>query len=73
MTFRWTPHRKMAVVDDILAAKITPPEACAKHGLSREELAEWMAAYGRGGTKALRAANQTERELNRAAVAQAKG
>lgn len=54
-TTRWVASRKAKVAKAVLAGLMTGAEACARWGLSEEELAEWIGAYRRHGTRALRA------------------
>ena len=49
---RWTPYRKLHVVEGIAAGHITEAEAMAAHGISAEELGTWK-RRARGGSAAL--------------------
>lgn len=50
---RWTPRRKAAVVESLLAGRITPAQVYDRYGLSTEELATWLNLYRVGGQRAL--------------------
>ena len=39
---RWTPHRKLHLLEGIAAGHITRAEAMAAHGISAEEIGTWM-------------------------------
>lgn len=53
-TKRWSPGRKAAVVAAARAGVITRGEACARYGLSEEELTAWEKAFDRNGVPGLR-------------------
>jgi len=56
-TSRWVARRKAEVVKAVEGGLLTVPEACARYGLSFEELAAWQRDYARGGVKGLNQAN----------------
>jgi hypothetical protein len=63
-TRRWVASRKAAVVRGVEAGLITADEACARYGLSAEELDSWRRAVARHGPQALKAtAVQRYRQL----------
>lgn len=63
-TERWVASRKAAVVRAVAAGLITGDEACARYGLSSEELDGWRRAVTDHGEDALRAtAVQKYRQL----------
>lgn len=39
---RWTPGRKLELVDALERGELTFADACARHDLSAEELAGWI-------------------------------
>lgn len=45
---RWVARRKAAVVAAIEAGMLSAVDACARYGLSVEELAGWRARFARG-------------------------
>ena len=49
---RWTPYRKLHVIEGIAAGYVTEAEAMAPHGISEEELGTWK-RRARGGSAAL--------------------
>lgn len=53
--WRWTAMRKAAVVAAVESGAMNPAEACARHGLSAEELAAWRRDYAAHGANGLRA------------------
>ena len=52
-TRRWVPSRKAQVVAAVRGGLITGREACARYGLSPEELDSWTQAVVRHGEGAL--------------------
>ena len=54
-TKRWVASRKAAVVAAVQQRLITAEEACARSGLTGEELESWRAALHEHGVGALRA------------------
>lgn len=54
-TKRWVASRKAAVVAAVQQRLLTAEEACARYGLTREELESWRAALHDHGVGALRA------------------
>ncbi len=51
---RWTPGRKMDVVDALERQELTFADACARHDISAEELAGWIKGarkHGKAGVK----------------------
>lgn len=52
---RWTPYRKLALIDQITWGKLTKAKAIALHGLSKEELDAWLEHYDRYGLSGLKA------------------
>ncbi|MEM8755780.1 MAG: DUF1153 domain-containing protein [Pseudomonadota bacterium] len=52
-TKRWVARRKAAVVAAIEAGAISADEACARYGLSDEELSSWRESVARHGVPAL--------------------
>jgi transposase len=52
---RWTASRKLAVLREIRAARLTIDDACRRYGLSAEEIAEWQRRLRDGGSTGLRA------------------
>lgn len=52
-TKRWVARRKAAVVAALEAGAITESEACARYGLSEEELTGWRDSVARHGVPAL--------------------
>lgn len=53
-TRRWVARRKAQVVAAVRAGRLTHEEACARYGLSPEELASWERAIDQHGPGALR-------------------
>jgi sugar/nucleoside kinase (ribokinase family) len=53
-TRRWVMRRKAEVVAGVRSGLLTFAEACARYGLSEEELASWQRLIDRHGVKALR-------------------
>lgn len=51
---RWSYNRKGAVVQEIVAWKMTREEALTKYELSEEELNSWFELFGRFGVNGLR-------------------
>lgn len=51
---RWVPARKAAVAAALRDGRITRDAACARWGLSPQEIALWLSALDRGGAAALR-------------------
>lgn len=51
---RWTAARKAAVLDAIAATPEASSSIMAEHGLSAEELAQWIAARAERGDRGLR-------------------
>jgi hypothetical protein len=51
---RWTSHRKVAVLKEIAAGKLSVAEACARWELSLEELQSWHRDYYRYGLAGLK-------------------
>lgn len=54
-TKRWVASRKATVVAAVAQRLITEAEACARYGLTAEELASWRSALKDHGIGALRA------------------
>ena len=54
-TKRWVASRKAAVVAAVQQKLLSHEEACARYGLTTEELESWRAALHRHGVGALRA------------------
>ncbi len=54
-TKRWVASRKAAVVAAVQQRLLTQEEACARYGLTAEELESWRAALHEHGVGALRA------------------
>jgi len=54
-TKRWVASRKAAVVAAVRERLLSPEEACARYGLSAEELDSWRTALDEHGVGALRA------------------
>ncbi len=54
-TKRWVASRKAAVVAAVAQKLISESEACARYGLTAEELASWRSALKDHGVGALRA------------------
>ena len=52
---RWTPARKLAVIDAITWRKITKAKAIERHSLAVEELNSWLDHYDRFGLSGLKA------------------
>lgn len=64
MSLRWTPRRKLDLLDAIDAGKLSSEEAQTLHALSPEELDGWRRAAGNRG--ALRVRDQARRNAERA-------
>lgn len=62
---RWTPTRKLALLNAIDCGEISAAEACTLHSISDEELAGWRQAASFGGAAALRARSQSMRDKSR--------
>lgn len=54
-TKRWVASRKAAVVAAVREGLLTADDACARYGLTREELDSWRIALDEHGVGALRA------------------
>lgn len=54
-TKRWVASRKAAVVAAVQQRLISSEDACARYGLTREELESWRSALHEHGVGALRA------------------
>ena len=54
-TKRWVASRKAAVVSAVAQGLISEADACARYGLTAEELASWRDALRSHGVGALRA------------------
>jgi transposase-like protein len=68
-TGRWTPHRKAAVLREIVAGELSVSEACRRWDLSLEEFQSWRRDYRRYGLAGLRTTRvQALRERRRGAV-----
>jgi hypothetical protein len=53
-TARWTIRRKADVVAAVTGGLLSPNEACARYGLSVEELTNWQRSISRSGMAGLR-------------------
>jgi hypothetical protein len=51
---RWTPGRKLDVVNDVQCGRISFGLAVAKYGLSEEELQSWLDGAGKRGIDGLK-------------------
>jgi hypothetical protein len=51
---RWTPRRKVAMLNQLATGGITQEAASRLYGTSAEELAEWRRAYEAHGLKGMR-------------------
>jgi serine/threonine protein kinase len=67
---RWNGRRKADLLLNVLTAKMTAAEACARHGLTEEELAKWQHCFLEGAVQSLNGtagpsavASETLREL----------
>lgn len=54
MVLRWTPARKALVLAKVADGRITEERACARYGLSAEELAAWQRDFAAHGLPGLR-------------------
>ena len=54
-TRRWSPRRKLAVVEAVRGGWIRLPEACERYHLSVDEFLSWERAIARHGVPGLRA------------------
>jgi hypothetical protein len=57
---RYTPLRKMEILNDIVHGRVPRESAMRLHNLSEDELREWERGY-KSGVKALRVTNIKER------------
>ncbi|WP_448582538.1 CtrA inhibitor SciP [Thermaurantiacus sp.] len=65
-TTRWVVRRKAEVLAAVNGGLLTASEACARYGLSPEELELWQQAVDRAGVPGLRVTRiQLYRELDR--------
>lgn len=51
---RWTPLQKADICFALARGFVTTPELVAAHGLSEDEIADWLAAYASGGAAGLK-------------------
>ncbi len=58
---RWIAHRKAEVVAAIRRGLISREEACARYGVSSEELLSWQRLLNEHGLRGLRATRQPRR------------
>ncbi len=58
---RWITHRKAEVVAAIRRGLISREEACARYGVSSEELLSWQRLLNEHGLRGLRATRQPRR------------
>jgi Protein of unknown function (DUF1153) len=53
-TVRWSPHRKLSVVNGVRSGAISLDDACERYQLSAEEFRGWQGAIEAHGIGALR-------------------
>ena len=57
---RWTPQRKLELLNAIYDGKTTLRQAAAEHALSVDELASWSRRYARHGRDGLKSTKTQE-------------